>query len=92
MMNWNQFDCINFQPLTFSFPPAPTGRPSDKVLQHERVEVVAYIDVLESQAIKYVRRGARLFLKLVITNFNFIIRLVDSFFNKLCAYLICFAL
>eukprot|EP00026_Physarum_polycephalum_P007977 Phypoly_transcript_08050.p1 GENE.Phypoly_transcript_08050~~Phypoly_transcript_08050.p1 ORF type:complete len:140 (+),score=6.07 Phypoly_transcript_08050:387-806(+) len=53
-MNWNQFDCINFQPLTFSFPPAPTGRPTDKVLKHERIEVIAYIDVLETQACKYV--------------------------------------
>lgn len=54
MMDWNQFDCINFQPLTFTFPPAPTSRPSETKLRHERVEVVAYVDVLESQACRYV--------------------------------------
>jgi len=52
MLDWNQFDCINFQPLTFSFPPAPSGRPSAKVLKYESREVTSYIDVLETQACK----------------------------------------
>lgn len=53
MMEFNQFEVINFEPLSFAFPPAPSKRPPDAVLVNERDEVIAYVGIMEDQAYKY---------------------------------------